>query len=728
MRNSGMMIYQNGGSLPKYQDGTEVITNSEILNRYDLNNEESMESLYDFFSPEEVNQMFISERERRNPWDGPIPALKTIGWEKEMERLEKKEARREKREDRKNSRKKYPKNKDGMYRNVRFLENGGNIEKTSDLPMDMEGFTDLEPGFRRSNMIEINSGKPHSDLNNPHTPLNVPVPSFDEQGNPVTENVPILAEPGEFVRKDPKLGDVTVFSKNLGFAKPAEKLGKKEEHIMEKLKNPYDAISEETLNRQLNGVQNAFIKLEEEQKVAKDLKEEEDRMDLFQLAKNGGRITKKNTYRMGGKVKKLSEYQKDLLGMNDQMPKAQYGGKKALYKNLDPQYVYDYAKSVGDIIYMGDFDDYKKQHKKEIKKYVDSLNSTSSSNPSYKYTFTTSGPPTALPDPNRKGGFSLPDGTSVLYTEDDYNTAMNVEGFEVKGEPAELKDMDGELFPSEGDKSLCPPCEDGTIPTKDKDGNCMPCEKESKDQKIQPRSNFLNDYINRMNAINASVRNRFEPYPNFYADYAREAENLMANAETDLPRYYEDMMAQKASQSVNALENAIRNMSGIGSSGYLANMQAARNKELGINQQAMATSLGQEMAQRNARAEQIAQNRLYEARGAETSFDRTQESLDAMDTAEMITARNILEANIAGERERNQLAQNNLLAQQMGWMNQTNPTMYDPQGNEVNPTAEYGGAIKKRMYEYGSRIKKERSQKADKVIQDFRSFMKEYNK
>ena len=189
------------------------------------------------------------------------------------------------------------------------------------------------------------------------------------------------------------------------------------------------------------------------------------------------------------------------------------------------------------------------------------------------------------------------------------------------------------------------------------------------------------------------------------------------------------MMAQKASQSVNALENAIRNMSGIGSSGYLANMQAARNKELGINQQAMATSLGQEMAQRNARASQIAQNRLYEARGAETSFDRTQESLDAMDTAEMITARNILEANIAGERERNQLAQNNLLAQQMGWMNQTNPTTYDEQGNEIKPEPkEYGGAIKKRMYEYGSRIKKERSQKADKAIQDFRSFMKEYNK
>ena len=287
----------------------------------------------------------------------------------------------------------------------------------------------------------------------------------------------------------------------------------------------------------------------------------------------------------------------------------------------------------------------------------------------------------------------------------------------------------------------CPPCEDGTIPTKDKEGNCSPCPEKPKQQqrRASSGSNFLNDYINRMNSINASVRNRFEPYPNFYADYARESENLMANAETDLPRYYEDMMAQKASQSVNALENAIRNMSGIGSSGYLANMQAARNKELGINQQAMATSLGQEMAQRNARAAQIAQNRLYEARGAETSFDRTQESLDAMDTAEMITARNILEANVARERERNQLAQNNLLAQQMGWMNQTNPTTYDNQGNEIKPgpkydeqgneiTTEYGGAIKKRMYEYGSRIKKERSQKADKAIQDFRSFMKEYNK
>ena len=283
-----------------------------------------------------------------------------------------------------------------------------------------------------------------------------------------------------------------------------------------------------------------------------------------------------------------------------------------------------------------------------------------------------------------------------------------------------------------GENVECPPCEDGTIPTKDKEGNCSPCPEKPKQPQRRASSgdSAINDYINNLRGINADVENRFEPYPNFYADYARESENLMANAETDLPRYYEDMMAQKTSQSVNALENAIRNMSGIGSSGYLANMQAARNKELGINQQAMATSLGQEMAQRNARATQIAQNRLYEAKGAETSFDRTQEARDAIDAAKYDTEKNILTGRLAQTREDNTARRNELLDSQMQWMYNNDRTQYDKDGNPVNPdpsTKQYGGSIKRDMYEYGSRVKRERQMKSDKAINEFRSFMRGFN-
>lgn len=672
-------------------------------------------------------------------------------------------------------------------------ERGGKVmDKTSELP-DMDGFVMLSESD--SDIVDINNGRIHE---NGGTKIIVPVNSPNPMGNFQTEYVPIEAEKGESIiinrknpfdpiSKDEDIESVIVASTNLKdkledtpkgmfgntFAKNAKNLGKKREKAIDKLKSESDPIALQTAEREFTNAQSSLDALELRQNKAKEIKEEEDRMDLFQLAKNGGRITKKNTYRMGGKIKKLSEYQKDLLGMNDEMPMAQYGwdnlrrkelwgltpeerkAKRAELK-LEAKQKREKRKLQNKEWREGEKEARRKELEEENKESMTWVERELSKKSKRKKSKREKEEEETAAELDRieflTEDSDIGEGINRDYT-DKKGNRLNTEAYadDLAKEIAELSDVPIEDKPLAGyttegakkakeliEEEFGPLTPTGGLPEKPAGGVEIEEEEEpdAADENMMRRmssgSNFLNDYINRMNAINASVRNRFEPYPNFYADYAREAENLMANAETDLPRYYEDMMAQKASQSVNALENAIRNMSGIGSSGYLANMQAARNKELGINQQAMATSLGQEMAQRNARAAQIAQNRLYEARGAETSFDRNQEALDAMDTAEMITARNILEANIARERERNQLAQNNLLAQQMGWMNQTNPTMYDAEGNEIkintSKSSEYGGAIKKRMYEYGSRIKKERSQKADKAIQDFRSFMKEYNK
>lgn len=596
------------------------------------------------------------------------------------------------------------------------MQNGGRLEKTSDLPMDMQGFTDLEPGFRKSNMIEINSGNNHSALKNPHTPLNVPVPSFDEQGNAMTENVPILAEPGEFVRKDPETGAVTIFSKNLGFAKPAEKLGKKEERLLEKAKNPYDDISNATIQRALNNVKNQFIRLEEEQKVAKELKEEEDRMDLFELAKNGGRITKKNTYRMGGKVKKLSEYQKDLLGMDDQeqMPMAQDGASfedltsynrwKRL-AGLDPD---ERKKEIEEI------KKERKQNKEARKKNREEERKQRREGRDFQKNRTRGD---TDPSDLAKEIAELPGGGSekVLdpYTNEGARKAKKL-----------IEEEYGPLTPEGGLPQ--PPVEEPP------GGVAIEEEPDAADKNMMRRmssgDDALNDYIRNLRNINAAVEARFEPYPNFFEDYGRESESIARNMITDLPEYYLDRASQLASANVNSLENAIRNMGqSMGTSGYLAQMQAAKNKELAANQAYTAQAAAQREKQLGLLSNLLAQNELYERTGAEKSFDLTQQAKDAIDAAKYDTEKNILTARLAQEREANMVKRNELLDQQMQWMYRNDPARYDKQGNEITSSGEYGGKIKRSMYEYGSRVKKERQKKSDKAIADFRSFMKDYN-
>ena len=656
-------------------------------------------------------------------------------------------------------------------------QNGGRLEKTSNLPMDMEGFTDLEPGFNRSNTIEINSGNNHSDLDNPHTPLNVPVPSFDEQGNAMTENVQILAEKGEFARKDPETEAVTIFSKNLktkdssgkrtNYAKIAEKLGKKEDRLTEQAKNPFDDIADASIQRALSNVKNKFIRLEEEQKVAKEVKEEEDRMDLMQLAKNGGRITKKNTYRMGGKVKTLSEYQKELIGMDDQgqMPMAQNGSVSS--DTADDAYFAD--PTVEDNTFSELFED-EEARKKAKEEPLKDKEKQKEFNKRYR-------------EERRQERKDARSGKrEQRYLERERRKLRKRGGEDVSDLAKQIKELPGggsekvlDPYTNEGARKAkelieneygpldtkgglpCPPCEDGSIPSRDSEGNCLDCyslapeeeytlapedEEETGEQQQQQRrassgDSAINDYINNLRGINADVENRFEPYPNFFEDYGRDSENIARNAINDLPEWYMDRASQLASANVNSLENQIRNMGqSMGTSGYLGQMQAAKNKELAANQGYAAQAVGQREQQLGKLSALMAQNELYDRTGAEQSFDRTQEARDAIDAAKYDTEKNILTGRLAQTREDNAARRNELLDSQMQWMYNNDRTQYDKNGNPVNPdpvnpdpaAKQYGGKIKRDMYEYGSRVKRERQMKSDKAINEFRSFMRGFNK
>ena len=661
-------------------------------------------------------------------------------------------------------------------------QNGGRLEKTSNLPMDMEGFTDLEPGFNRSNTIEINSGNNHSDLNNPHTPLNVPVPSFDGQGNAMTENVQILAEKGEFARKDPDTEAVTIFSKNLktkdssgkrtNYAKIAEKLGKKEDRLTEQAKNPFDDIADASIQRALSNVKNKFIRLEEEQKVAKEVKEEEDRMDLMQLAKNGGRITKKNTYKVPGRKtsKVLSEYQKDLLGMDDQgqMPMAQDSleidysvtpeepvdpfeellKKKREEFSKDPgRYNLEREESL-DELEAEEGNPYKKKRKTKAEKQKE-RETRRNLRELEKQQIKGESP---LQTIEEERGVQ-PRKASELAKQIAELSKVPIEnkplaGYTTEGSKEAKELMEAEFGPLDikgglpqppveepagGEDVECPPCKDGTIPTKDKEGNCSPCpEKQGQQQRGASGDSAINDYIRNLRNINADVENRFEPYPNFFEDYGRDSENIARNAINDLPEWYMDRASQLASANVNSLENAIRNMGqSMGTSGYLAQMQAAKNKELAANQGYAAQAVGQREQQLGKLSALMAQNELYDRTGAEQSFDRTQEARDAIDAAKYDTEKNILTGRLAQTREENAARRNELLDSQMQWMYNNDRTQYDKDGNPVNPgpaTQQYGGKIKRDMYEYGSRVKRERQMKSDKAINEFRSFMRGFNK
>ncbi len=707
-------------------------------------------------------------------------------------------------------------------------QNGGRLEKTSNLPMDMEGFTDLEPGFNRSNTIEINSGNNHSDLNNPHTPLNVPVPSFDEQGNAMTENVQILAEKGEFARKDPETEAVTIFSKNLkttgssgkrtNYAKIAEKLGKKEDRLMEQAKNPFDDIKDASIQRALSNVKNKFIRLEEEQKVAKEFKEEEDRMDLMQLAKNGGRITKKNTYKVPGRKtsKVLSEYQKDLLGMDDQgqMPMAQDSLEldytvtpeepvdplKELYLELFPikKKREEFSKDPGrynlereeslDELESEEGNSFKKKRKTKAEKQKE-REERKRKNKEWKEggkeasrkELEEDAKAIQKEDEKIDARAAKLDAGEALKEYSDIGDGVNRE-YADKEDPGQydltpselakqIKELPGggsekvlDPYTNEGARKAkelieneygpldtkgglpCPPCEDGSIPSRDSEGNCLDCyslapedEEETDEQQPQQKQQqrgasgdkAINDYINNLRGINADVEAGLTPYQNYFEDYGRETENIMRNTANDLPRYYEDRAAHLNAANVNAAENQVRNMSGMGTSGYLANMQALKNKELRANNDFLAQSQGQEDARLGKYAEMVGQHRQVEAEGATVADDRTREAQDALNAAKYDTEKNILTGRLAQTREENAARRNELLDSQMQWMYNNDRTQYDKDGNPVNPgpaTAQYGGKIKRDMYEYGSRVKREKQMKSDRAMNDFRSFMSDYNK
>jgi hypothetical protein len=640
--------------------------------------------------------------------------------------------------------------------------------------MDMQGFTDLEPGFNRSNTIEINSGNNHSDLNDPHTPLNVPVPSFDEQGNAMTENVQILAEKGEFARKDPETEAVTIFSKNLktkdssgkrtNYAKIAEKLGKKEDRLTEQAKNPFDDIADASIQRALSNVKNKFIRLEEEQKVAKEVKEEEDRMDLMQLAKNGGRITKKNTYRMGGKVKTLSEYQKELIGMDDQgqMPMAQDSleidysvipeepvdpfeellKKKREEFSKDPGRYNLEREEALDELESEEGNPYKKKRKtkaekqkeRETRRNLRELEKQQIKGESPLQTIEEERGITKRNQVNQselaKQIAELPGGETER-VDATGNTILNPYTNEGARKAKELIEEEfGPLTPEGGLPQ--PPVEDpaGEVAIEEETGEQQQQQKQQ--QRGASGDSAINDYIRNLRNINADVENRFEPYPNFFEDYGRDSENIARNAINDLPEWYMDRASQLASANVNSLENQIRNMGqSMGTSGYLAQMQAAKNKELAANQGYAAQAEGQREQQLGKLSALMAQNELYDRTGAEQSFDRTQEARDAIDAAKYDTEKNILTGRLAQTREENAARRNELLDSQMQWMYNNDRTQYDKDGNPVNPgpaNKGYGGKIKRDMYEYGSSVKRERQMKSDKAINEFRSFMRGFNK
>jgi hypothetical protein len=434
-------------------------------------------------------------------------------------------------------------------------------------------------------------------------------------------------------------------------------------------------------------------------------------MDLFELAKNGGRITKKNTYRMGGKVKKLSEYQKDLLGMDDSIPKAQY--------SLPPEDIYDRV----DKLEAEEGNPFKKKRKtkaerqkeRETRRKLRELKKQQLKGESPLQTIEEEkGIQPRKASDLAKEIAELPGGGSekVLdpYTNEGARKAKEL-----------IEKEFGPLTPEGGLPQ--PPVEEPVVEEEEPDAadkNMM--------RRMSSGTNAINDYIRNLRNINAAVEDRFEPYPNFFEDYGRESESIARNALTDLPEWYMDRASQLASANVNSLENAIRNMGqSMGTSGYLAQMQAAKNKELAANQAYAAQAAGQREKQLGLISNLIAQNELYERTGAEKSFDLTQQAKDAIDAAKYDTEKNILTARLAQEREANAARRNELLDAQMQWMYKNDPTTYDEEGNETASSVEYGGKIKRNMYEYGSRVKKERQKKADRAIEDFRSFMKDYN-
>lgn len=770
-----------------------------------------------------------------------------------------------------------------------YYENGGKVmDKTSNLP-NMNGFTVLSGAD--SDIIDINNGAIHE---NEGTKMMIPVNSPNPMGNFQTEYVPIEAEKGESIivnRKNPlapistdeDIDSVIVASTHLKdrledtpkemfgntFAKNAKALGKKREKAMNKLKAGSDPIALQTAEREFESAQQGLDALEIRQNKAKEIQEEEDRMDLFELAKNGGRITKKNTYRKGGKVKKLSEYQKDLLGMNDQeqMSMAQsglntsdddwikdifnyearfgssQGGPVANFGFTDPKYkkaftekeaveafkkdylskvpkdlpiearkrLADYAfntgRSVEDLllfaageislddinskkVFTKEWEENKDDILKDLKAgnliseidqakhnvykslgekrgntaYEDSwkgrtnmwsnplpwMKSQVASNqglnayhqqqlaqalPSNTVTrpapkpnpFTVSGTPIPA-DPNIKGGFSLPDGTSIAYTEDDYATGQGVAGNDLTGMPLEMADIDGELMPTEKLVDIpCPKCKDGSIPKKDAQGNCLPCPPE----KFQPApaqqldDSFINDYIREMRGIDDRMEDRMRPYPNYYEDFGKEAETMLERSKTDLPNYIRKGQELAIAQNINRLNQELDD-AGLGTSQLLAQKQAAATKANQANAAAAAQMFGQEAGLLGQQAQMVMGNRAQEAKGATEAYLETEAAWDALLSAKGITARNALDALVAQEASNATLAENAEMRRHMQWMYENNPDFYNSQGNPT--TIEYGGKIRRDMYEYGSRVKKERQEKSNKAIEDFRSFMKDYNR
>jgi len=770
-----------------------------------------------------------------------------------------------------------------------YYENGGKVmDKTSNLP-NMNGFTVLSG--TDSDIIDINNGTIHE---NEGTKMMIPVNSPDNMGNFQTEYTPIEAEKGESIiinrknpfdpiSKDEDIESVIVASTHLKdkledtpkgmfgntFAKNAKNLGKKREKAANKLKAGSDPFTLQTAKREFASAQQGLDALEMRQKKAKEIQEEEDRMDLFELAKNGGRITKKNTYRTGGKVKKLSEYQKDLLGMNDQeqMPMAQsglntsdddwikdifnyesrfgspQGGPVANFGFTDPKYkkaftekeaiaafkkdylskvpkdlpvearkrLADYAfntgRSVEDLllfaagdisldeinsnkVFTQEWEDNKDDILKDLKAgnlipeldqakhdvykslgekrgsttYEDSWKGRTDmwSNPlpwmksqvasnqglnSYHQQqlaqapqpsgntvtrpapksnpFTVSNTPIPV-NPNIKGGFSVPDGTSIAYTKDDYATGQGVAGNDLTGMPLEMADIDGELMPTEKLVDIpCPKCKDGSLPKKDAQGNCLPCPPE----KFEPApaqqldDSFINDYISEMRGIDDRMEDRMRPYPNYYEDFGKEAETMLEQSKNDLPNYMRRLNEVAISQNMNRLQQDIAGAN-LGTSQFLAQNQAASNKANQASANAAAQMFGQEAQLLQNQAQMVMENRAQEAKGATDAYLENEASWDALLSAKGITAGNIRDARASQIANQATLDENAEMRKHMQWMYENNPDFYNKQGNPV----EYGGRIRKDMYEYGSRVKKERQVKSNKAIEDFRSFMKDYNR
>ena len=240
------------------------------------------------------------------------------------------------------------------YIATHYYENGGEImDKTSNLPRDMEGFAMLSEA--NSDIVNINDGKSHDKGGNR---IMVPVNTPTSDGNFETEQVQVEAEKGEAIiinRKNPlspisKDGDIesvimaSIHLKDNSeetpanmrgktFAKNATKLGKDRERARKDIKSAVDDITRETAERREFIATIGLENLEKRQQTAKVEREKQDMEDLDILRSNGRGISKNNTYKLPGskKSKKLSEYQKDLLGLDSRpgeinhLPSAQSG-------------------------------------------------------------------------------------------------------------------------------------------------------------------------------------------------------------------------------------------------------------------------------------------------------------------------------------------------------------------------------------------------------------------